>query len=78
MFVFLAPFRCSSSSSRILQISDDWVVRLLINQGRVENTVLSDSRRSLENELKELGGGVGWSRDFFNVRVFPFVYLFRF
>ncbi|TEB23008.1 P-loop containing nucleoside triphosphate hydrolase protein [Coprinellus micaceus] len=56
---------------RALDISDDWVVRLLINQGRIENTVLSESRRSLENELKELHGGVGWSRDQFNVRVFP-------
>ncbi|KAJ2932349.1 hypothetical protein H1R20_g4748, partial [Candolleomyces eurysporus] len=56
---------------RALEISDPYVLRILINQSQIERIVLSDRRKQLENDLQQLRGGFGWSLDKFNVKVYP-------
>ncbi|KAF6747454.1 hypothetical protein DFP72DRAFT_919874 [Ephemerocybe angulata] len=54
---------------RALEFSDPWVVRIMINQARIESLVLSNQRKQLEEELTQLRGG-------FSVRVYPVAVLF--
>ncbi|KAF9013179.1 hypothetical protein BDQ17DRAFT_1342932 [Cyathus striatus] len=56
---------------RALDISDPYVLRILINQSRIERQLLSDTRLEGEKQLQRLGGGSAWTKDQFNVRVFP-------
>ncbi|TFK73649.1 P-loop containing nucleoside triphosphate hydrolase protein [Pluteus cervinus] len=57
---------------RALNISDPYVLRILINQARIESQLLAESRREGENKLRLLRhGGSAWTADGFNVRVYP-------
>jgi len=53
------------------QISDPHVLRILINQARIESQILAPTRREAQEILQRLrGGGQAWSHDRFAVRVF--------
>lgn len=55
-----------------LQISDPYVLRILINQARIERQLLATLRVEGERNLKSLrSGGSAWTADGFQVRVFP-------
>lgn len=55
------------------QISDPWVMRVLINASSIEKTLLADNRDAGSNALRELmsrtgGGGNAWTNDLYTVR----------
>ncbi|KAF8625965.1 hypothetical protein AX17_006690 [Amanita inopinata Kibby_2008] len=56
---------------RALEISDPYVLRILINMASIERILLAETRRDGDYSLRNLGGGVAWSNDGFLVRVFP-------
>ncbi|TFK33017.1 P-loop containing nucleoside triphosphate hydrolase protein [Crucibulum laeve] len=57
---------------RALDISDPYVLRILINQARIERQLLSKTRKEGQAMLQGIkGGGNCWSADGFGVRVFP-------
>ncbi|KAI0916775.1 hypothetical protein AcW1_007861 [Taiwanofungus camphoratus] len=57
---------------RALQISDPFVLRILINQAHIESTFLAPTRAEADRILLEVGrGGVAWSGDLFRVQRFP-------
>ncbi|RDB15621.1 Structural maintenance of chromosomes protein 6 [Hypsizygus marmoreus] len=56
---------------RALDISDPYVLRILINQIRIERQVLALTRKDAEDNLKSLRGGSAWTKDQFRVQVFP-------
>jgi hypothetical protein len=53
------------------QISDPYVLRILINQARIESQILAPTRREAQEILQRLRGGRAWSLDKFAVQVFP-------
>lgn len=60
------------NSRLVNQISDPYVLRILINQARIESQILAPTRREAQEILQNLrGGGHAWSQDKFAVRVFP-------
>ena len=60
------------NSRRVNQVSDPYVLRILINQARIETQILAPTRREAQEILQNLrGGGQAWSQDKFAVRVFP-------
>ncbi|KAJ3552318.1 hypothetical protein NM688_g4209 [Phlebia brevispora] len=57
---------------RALDISNPYVLRVLINSNNIERTLLASTRADGDNMLVRLGGGgVAWTADFFSVRRFP-------
>ncbi|TFK26865.1 P-loop containing nucleoside triphosphate hydrolase protein [Coprinopsis marcescibilis] len=46
---------------RALEISDPFVKRVLINQASIERVLLNKSRKDVEMDLRQIGGGVGWA-----------------
>ncbi|KAF9523413.1 hypothetical protein CPB83DRAFT_690784 [Crepidotus variabilis] len=56
---------------RALDISDPYVLRILINQARIESQILAPTRREGEASLRTLRGGSAWTLDKFAVRVYP-------
>ncbi|KAG6853816.1 hypothetical protein C0991_001062 [Blastosporella zonata] len=58
---------------RALEISDPYVMRVLINMAKIERIVLAHTRVEGEQMLRGLrGGGVAWTSErFLSVRVFP-------
>ena len=58
------------------QVSDPYVLRILINQARIEQQILANTRKEAQQALMSLGrGGTAWSADGFSVRVFKWVSL---
>lgn len=55
------------------QISDPFVLRVLINQAHIERTILARTRAEADTMLKSIHGGTAWSADFFRVTVYPCV-----
>ncbi|KAG6831338.1 hypothetical protein H0H92_011253 [Tricholoma furcatifolium] len=54
------------------QISDDYVLRILINLAKIERTLLAYGRAEGKEMLQRLGGGVAWtSEKFLRVQIFP-------
>ncbi|KAF8628635.1 hypothetical protein AX15_003769 [Amanita polypyramis BW_CC] len=62
-----------STVHRALEVSDPYVLRILINLAGIERIVLSETRRDGDNLLRnqELNGGSAWTGDGFLVRVYP-------
>ncbi|GLB38155.1 putative P-loop containing nucleoside triphosphate hydrolase protein [Lyophyllum shimeji] len=57
---------------RALEISDPFVLRVLINVARIERQLLARTRAEGEQMLRGLrGGGSTWTADLFAVRVYP-------
>ncbi|KAG1745864.1 P-loop containing nucleoside triphosphate hydrolase protein [Suillus paluster] len=57
---------------RVLEITDPYVLRLLINQANIERTVVAPKRLDADNILKGMnGGGVAWAADFMRVHRYP-------
>ncbi|RDB15207.1 Structural maintenance of chromosomes protein 6 [Hypsizygus marmoreus] len=56
---------------RALEISDPYVLRIMINQARIERQVLALTRKEGENILRSMRGGSAWTKDQFRVQVFP-------
>ncbi|GBE83226.1 Structural maintenance of chromosomes protein [Sparassis crispa] len=57
---------------RALEISDEYILRVLINQAHVEGTFLAPTRSDADSVLLQYGrGGTAWSGDLYNVRRFP-------
>ncbi|KAG6896995.1 hypothetical protein C0992_004775 [Termitomyces sp. T32_za158] len=58
---------------RALEISDPYVLRVMINVAKIERIHLAYSRAEAQSILEKLpGGGVAWSSEkFMNIRVFP-------
>ncbi|KAH7885236.1 hypothetical protein F5I97DRAFT_1354047 [Phlebopus sp. FC_14] len=52
---------------RALELSDPYVLRVLINQANIERTVLAPNRKAGDNVLVGLGGGVAWTADHMRV-----------
>ncbi|KAG2151338.1 P-loop containing nucleoside triphosphate hydrolase protein [Suillus clintonianus] len=53
---------------RVLEITDPYVLRLLINQANIERTVVAPKRLDADNILKRMsGGGVAWAADYMRV-----------
>ncbi|KIM63353.1 hypothetical protein SCLCIDRAFT_24251 [Scleroderma citrinum Foug A] len=52
---------------RALEISDPYVLRILINQSNIERTVLALNRKAGDDVLIGLHSGVGWTADFMRV-----------
>ncbi|KJA20562.1 hypothetical protein HYPSUDRAFT_142094 [Hypholoma sublateritium FD-334 SS-4] len=59
------------TAMRELEISDPYVLRILINQAHIENQILAHTRKEGEATLHSIHGGNAWSLDLFNVHVFP-------
>jgi hypothetical protein len=52
-----------------LQIEDEVVLRVLVNVGRIEKTLLFDTRAVAAEELRQVqGGGVAFTLDNYQVR----------
>ncbi|KAG0704264.1 P-loop containing nucleoside triphosphate hydrolase protein [Suillus ampliporus] len=57
---------------RVLEITDPYVLRLLINQANIERTVVAPKRLDADNILKRMnGGGVAWAADYMRVHRYP-------
>ncbi|KAG6919643.1 hypothetical protein DXG01_003507 [Tephrocybe rancida] len=57
---------------RALEISDPYVLRVLINIAKIERVLLTRTRPEAEQMLRAIRGGVAWtSETCLNVRVFP-------
>ncbi|TFY54390.1 hypothetical protein EVJ58_g8895 [Rhodofomes roseus] len=57
---------------RVLDVSDPYVLRVIINSAGIESTYVARSRAELDDILLRTGrGGHGWSADLYNVRRFP-------
>ncbi|KAG2065304.1 P-loop containing nucleoside triphosphate hydrolase protein [Suillus decipiens] len=57
---------------RVLEITDPYVLRLLINQANIERTVVAPKRLDADNVLKRMsGGGVAWAADYMRVHRYP-------
>lgn len=55
-------------SNSAIQITDPYVLRLLINQANIERTVVAPKRLDADNILKRMnGGGVAWAADYMRV-----------
>ncbi|KAI6027610.1 P-loop containing nucleoside triphosphate hydrolase protein [Pisolithus microcarpus] len=52
---------------RALEISDPYVLRILINQSNIERTVLAPNRKAGDDTLVGLRSGVAWTADFMRV-----------
>ncbi|KAI6042717.1 P-loop containing nucleoside triphosphate hydrolase protein [Pisolithus marmoratus] len=52
---------------RALEISDPYVLRILINQSNIERTVLGRNRKAGDDTLIGLRSGVAWTADFMRV-----------
>ncbi|KAG6333299.1 hypothetical protein ID866_5786 [Astraeus odoratus] len=52
---------------RALEISDPYVLRILINQSSIERTVLASNRKAGDDILIGLRSGVAWTADFMRV-----------
>ncbi len=67
------PYTSSVSHSRYSQISDPFVLRILINQARIEKMFLAKTRREGEDMLRSYGrAGTAWTADGFLLRRFPY------
>ncbi|KDQ62666.1 hypothetical protein JAAARDRAFT_54572 [Jaapia argillacea MUCL 33604] len=56
---------------RAIEVADPYVLRILINQQRIERTLLAETRLEADNLLSRFqGGGQAWSADLYNVRQF--------
>ncbi|EPQ51081.1 hypothetical protein GLOTRDRAFT_49654 [Gloeophyllum trabeum ATCC 11539] len=53
---------------RALDISDPYVLRLLVNAHNIERTVLAEDRAEGDRILKSLRSGVAWTRDTYRVQ----------
>ncbi|KDR83091.1 hypothetical protein GALMADRAFT_238908 [Galerina marginata CBS 339.88] len=56
---------------RALEITDPYVMRILINQAHIETQILSVTRFEAQQTLQTLRGGSAWTNDKMAVRVFP-------
>ena len=57
-----------------MQVSDPYVLRVIINSAGIESTYVARTRAELDNILLSTGrGGFGWSADLYTVRRFPLV-----
>ncbi|KAF8551706.1 P-loop containing nucleoside triphosphate hydrolase protein [Imleria badia] len=57
---------------RALDVSDPYVLRVLINSANIERTVLATDRKVGDDVLKSLsGGGVAWTADHMRVTRYP-------
>ncbi|KAH9936685.1 P-loop containing nucleoside triphosphate hydrolase protein [Fomitopsis serialis] len=57
---------------RVLDVSDQYVLRVMINSASIESTYVARTRAQLDNILLGTGrGGFGWSADLYTVRRFP-------
>ncbi|KIL59060.1 hypothetical protein M378DRAFT_85587 [Amanita muscaria Koide BX008] len=56
---------------RALRVTDDYVLRILVNLAQIERIALAQTRREGDHTLRELRGGQAWTSDGFLVRVFP-------
>jgi hypothetical protein len=53
------------------QITDPFVLRILVNTASIERTLLFNTRREASDVLgQQRGGGMGFSKDGFSVRNF--------
>ncbi|KAI0081596.1 P-loop containing nucleoside triphosphate hydrolase protein [Panus rudis PR-1116 ss-1] len=55
---------------RALEISDPFVLRILINQASIERFILAKSRAEADAQLERIGQGVAWTADLFRVERF--------
>lgn len=57
-----------------VQVSDPYVLRVLINAANIERTTLAADRKLGDDILKSLGGGgVAWTADHMRVTRYPYV-----
>ncbi|KAH8072267.1 P-loop containing nucleoside triphosphate hydrolase protein [Cristinia sonorae] len=57
---------------RALEISDEFVLRILINQSHIESTMLAPTRLQGDQMLSRLGrGGLAWTNDMYRVKRYP-------
>ncbi|GBE84843.1 Structural maintenance of chromosomes protein [Sparassis crispa] len=57
---------------RALEISDEYVLRILINRAHIESTFLAPTRLDADGVLLQYGrSGTAWSADLYNVSRFP-------
>lgn len=57
----------------IAQVSDEYVLRLLINAMHIEGTLIAPTRREADELLQRVGRGLAWSGDLYTVRRYPYV-----
>ncbi len=58
------------------QVSDEYVLRLLINSSSIERILIAKTRADADSMLMQLGnGGVAWTADSYLVTRFPCVHL---
>ncbi|KZT09323.1 P-loop containing nucleoside triphosphate hydrolase protein [Laetiporus sulphureus 93-53] len=55
---------------RALDVSEEYVLRILVNNAHIENTVIAPTRRELDNILSQIGRGTGFSADLYRVQRF--------
>ncbi|KAF9804066.1 hypothetical protein IEO21_09462 [Rhodonia placenta] len=56
---------------RTLDVSDEYVLRLLINAMHIEGTLIAPTRREADELLQRVGRGLAWSGDLYTVRRYP-------
>ncbi|EKM51961.1 uncharacterized protein PHACADRAFT_102496 [Phanerochaete carnosa HHB-10118-sp] len=59
---------------RALDISNEWVLRLLINAFSIESILIAETRKDADDRLRDLGHGVAWTSDAYTVERYRRVY----
>ena len=56
----------------LTQVSDEYVLRVLINSASIETILLAETRRDGDDRLQALGSGLAWTNDAYTVERFRY------
>ncbi|OCH91917.1 P-loop containing nucleoside triphosphate hydrolase protein [Obba rivulosa] len=56
---------------RALDISNEYILRILINSAQIERVFLAPTRADADRVLQSVGGGMAWAADSYRVQRFP-------
>lgn len=56
------------------KVSDEWVLRILINASSIESVLIAETRKDADDRLRNLDHGVAWTSDAYTVERYLRVY----
>ncbi|KAI0338901.1 P-loop containing nucleoside triphosphate hydrolase protein [Trametopsis cervina] len=56
---------------RAIEVSNEYVLRILINSFNIESILVAESRAEADRQLQQLGRGMAWTADSYTVQRFP-------
>ncbi|KAI0682435.1 P-loop containing nucleoside triphosphate hydrolase protein [Cytidiella melzeri] len=59
-----------TTALRIIEVSDEYVLRVLINSFNIELMIVAETRADADRQLQRLGEGTAWTADSYTVRRF--------